>query len=785
MVGDLEARCRDLEVRLRVSQAENDSLAEQAEDIPLLGLVAEAISRCTDAADILATVLKRVSILKDLPYCGFVETTDAGPVIRHERTAFAHGGATGATLLVPATVAEELSATGRGSREWSLPAGALSLPGGGWTPTSVVLLSFPPDDTPGGTFIAADDRRTGAQMATLLPLLWQVIGIARARIENLELARQLAELSAELEQRTRVRSADVGEAGSRLRIEVAKRERAEDGLRLAGVAVENTTEGVMITDSELRILAVNRAFCEVTGYGAAEVIGKKPSLLQSGRHDQAFYEEMWEAIRGHGRWQGEIWNRRKNGAIYPELLSINVVRDEQGQVANYVGVFSDLSAIKESEARFRFLAHHDPLTGLPNRLLFTARGEHALARARRTSGRVAVMFLDLDLDRFKHLNDSLGRPAEDELLREVAERLNFCVRADDTVGRWGGDEFAVLLEEPNEAASAGAVARRILNTLAAPFTFAGNELFITACIGVSVCPEDGDDLTALMNHAASAMYRAKEQARGSLQFYTDELTRTAEERFRLESGLRHALRHDEFVLHFQPQVSVRTGGIVGVEALVRWRHPDLGLVFPGSFIQLAEDTGLVEGIGAWVLRTACRQMRTWLAEGLPPLRVAVNMSAKEISTSPLTEQIAATLAETGLDPGLLEIEITEGSVVTNLEAAVGTLKAVKALGVTLALDDFGTGYSSLKHLRRFPIDRLKLDGSFIRQIADDETDRAIARAAIELGHGLRLGVVAEGVETPAQLDVLRANGCDDYQGHLFAGALPAEELGALLRAVSA
>ncbi len=494
---------------------------------------------------------------------------------------------------------------------------------------------------------------------------------------------------------------------------------------------------------------------------------------------------VWVSILDSGFWQGEIWNRRKNGTIYPELLSISVVRDTLGQATNYVGVFSDTSTVKAGEARFEFLANHDPLTGLPNRLLFAVRGERALEQARFSGGRVAVMFFDFDLDRFKHLNDTPDHPAGDELLRKVAERLDLCVRADDIVGRLGGDEFMVLLRELADASSAEAVARRIVGTLVAPFSLGGDELFVTACIGVSVCPEDGSDLTTLMEQAASALYRAKKQGRGSLQFYTAELTRAAAERFRLESGLRLALRRDEFVLHFQPQVSVRTGEIVGVEALVRWRHPELGLVLPAQFIPLAEDTGLIEGIGAWAMLAACRQVCGWMAEGLPSLRVAVNLSAQEISASPLTERIAATLAETGLDPGLLEIEITEGSVMANFEAAVGALKAVKALGVTLALDDFGTGFSSLSYLRRFPIDRLKLDGSFIRQIAEDETDQAIARAAIDLGHGLKLGVVAEGVETRAQLEVLRTNGCDAYQGHLFAAALPPEELASLLRSVSA
>jgi len=782
MADDLDARCRDLEARLRACKEENENLTEQAEDNLLLGLVADAIERHEDSGVILATVLEVVSVLKDISYCAFVEPEAGGLVIRHEYAAFSDGGPTGAALHVSEDTFAELVAAGHGPREWFLPPEALSIPGGRLSPSSVMMLSSPPSDGLPLLFLTADPRRTAAQMAALLPLLGQVIDMARERIENLRLVRQLADLSTGLERREAIPELD--QANSRLQVEVAGRERAEYDLRIAGVAAENITEGVVITDPELHILAVNRAFCEITGYGAAEVIGRQPSLLQSGRHDQAFYEEMWASILGRGRWQGEIWNRRRNGAIYPELLSISVVRDEQGEVTNYVGVFSDIGAIKESEARFEFLAHHDPLTGLPNRLLFTARGEHALARARFSGGRVALMSLDLDLDRFEHLNGTCGHPAGDELLRKVAERLDFCVRADDIVGRLGGDEFMVLLKELSDASSAGVVARRILDALAEPFSVAGNEVFITACIGVSVCPEDGNDLTTLMKQAASAMCHAKEQARGSVQFYTAELTRSAVERLRLESGLRQALRRDQLVLNFQPQVSVRTGAIVGVEALVRWRHPDLGVVFPARFIPLAEDTGLVEEIGAWVMREACSQVCGWMAEGLPPLRVAVNLSAQEISTTPLTERIATTLAETGLDAGLLEIEITEGSVMANLEAAVDALRAVKALGVTIALDDFGTGYSSLNYLRRFPIDRLKLDGSFIRQIAHDETDQAIARAAIVLGHGLRLGVVAEGVETPAQLEVLRTNGCDAYQGHLFAGALPPAEFADLLREAS-
>lgn len=584
----------------------------------------------------------------------------------------------------------------------------------------------------------------------------------------------------------RVEVARLGEAVARRRASPSTKssalERLEHGLRLAEVAIENTTEGVMITDARLRILAVNRAFFRITGYSEAEVLERQPSLLQSGRHDGEFYEAMWGSIRSQGHWQGEIWNRRKGGADYPASLSIRAVPDARGDVVNYVGVFSDLTAIRESEARCDFLAHHDPLTGLPNKLLFVARGERALARARFSGGRVAVVFLELDLDRFKHLDNTLGQPAGDELLRRVGERLDQSVRAEDVVGRLDGNRFMILLKELADGDSAGVVARRLLDGLAVPFRLSGFELYATAAIGVSLFPQDGDELDVLMEAAASAMDYAREQARGSVQFYSAELTRAKTDRFRMESELRRAIHSDELVLHFQPQVSVWSGRIVGVEALVRWRHPELGLILPSRFLPLAESTGLVVEIGAWVLGEACRQVCRWMAEGLPALRVAVNLSAQEISATPLADVIAATLAETGLDPAQLEVEITEASVMANLERAVVTLCAVKSLGVTIALDDFGTGHSSLNYLRRFPIDRLKLDGSFICQVADLETDRAVAHAAIELGHAFKLGVVAEGVETPGQLRFLSASGCDTYQGHLFAAALPPDGLASILRA---
>ncbi len=435
----------------------------------------------------------------------------------------------------------------------------------------------------------------------------------------------------------------------------------------------------------------------------------------------------------------------------------------------------------KSDASFEFLAHHDALTGLPNGLLFKARGELALARAGRISGRVAVMSLGLDFALVEDLDDTLGSPAGNGLLRMAAERVAVWVRADDTVGRLGGDEFTVLLDEITEPSAVEAVARKILDALAVPFEVAGNQLFISACIGVSIYPEDGDDLATLIKHAANAMHRARGQANGSVHFYTAELTRAAVDRFQLERDLRQAVVRNELVLHFQPQVSVRLGRIVGVEALVRWHRPSNGFVLPGEFIPLAEQSGLIEELGDWVLRNACFQVRDWMASGLPPLRMAVNLSAREISAPDLVPRIRAALESSGIDPGLLELEVTESAVMSNPEAAVVTLEAVKALGVTVALDDFGAAYSSLNYIRHLPFDRLKLDGSFMRDLAGDATCQAITRAVLELGRGLECPVIAEWVESEAQLDFLRANGCDAYQGHLFAAALPASEVEALLR----
>jgi diguanylate cyclase (GGDEF)-like protein/PAS domain S-box-containing protein len=561
--------------------------------------------------------------------------------------------------------------------------------------------------------------------------------------------------------------------------EIAERRDQHASLRQAAAALENTSEGVIIADSRVRIVSANRAFTEISGYELEEMIGKTPKVLDSGRHDRAFYATMWRSIRQTGRWQGEIWNRKKNGEVHPELLKVSVVRDETGVVTHYVGVFSDLSAMKASEARFDRLVHYDALTDLPNRLLFRARVEHAIEQAHPSGRRLAVMILGVD--GFKQLNESLGHPAGDELLRLLADRLHGLTRESNTVARRGGDEFAILLEGVTDAESAGRAGWNMLEGIASPFDVGGKEVFLTCSAGISLYPEDGTDFTTLLQNAEVALHRAKSPGSSKYQFYTAEMTERAYERYVLESDLRRAVARCEFVLHFQPQFSLRTGELTGVEALARWLHPERGLISPDSFIATAERAGLIDGLGAWAVREACCQAVAWQAEALQPVRVAVNLSTRQIESPQLIETVESSLRETGLAADLLELEITEGFLMEQPEVAREKLQELKKLGVKLAIDDFGTGYSSLSYLKIYPVDRLKIDQSFVREIPTRPDDQAIARAVITLGHGLSLKVIAEGVETAEQAEFLRSNLCDEVQGYFYGRPMPAASLGDFLR----
>lgn len=555
---------------------------------------------------------------------------------------------------------------------------------------------------------------------------------------------------------------------------VTEQREATERLRLNAAVIESTHDGVLITDLDGVIVSVNRAFTAVTGYEREEAVGRTPRFLQSGRHDRGFYQAMWAALRGAGYWQGELWNRRKNGELYPEWLTLNAVRNDEGEATHYVGVFTDISKLKQTEERLNYLAHHDPLTDLPNRLLVLSRLEHAVDVAQRRKRRVAVMCIDLD--RFKTVNDSLGHPVGDELLCAVANRLRARLRKEDTLGRLGGDEFMVLIEHLDVPGDAALVANNLVETLAEPFALScGQEVFIHASIGISLFPDDGRDFMELVRNADAAMYRAKAQGRNTYGFYTEDLTRHASARLGLETRLRRALAQHEFVVYYQPVISIADGRLLGAEALVRWQPVGEDMVSPAAFIPVAEETGLIAPIGEWVLREACRQARCWQAAGHAFPSVAVNLSVEQFRRQDIGAVLRDVLAETGLAPERLELEITESNLMDQGEKAAELLDRLKATGVRLAIDDFGTGYSSLAYLKRFAIDKLKIDRSFVKDLADDRNDLAIASAIVAMARALDISVQAEGVETTAQLELLRSLGCGTYQGYLCSKPLPADE----------
>ncbi|MEJ1464692.1 MAG: EAL domain-containing protein [Candidatus Sedimenticola sp. (ex Thyasira tokunagai)] len=556
----------------------------------------------------------------------------------------------------------------------------------------------------------------------------------------------------------------------------------DEELRLAAAVFESTLEGVMVVTVDGTILAVNKAFTTITGYKEDEALGQKPSMLRSERHDSAFYATMWSAIHKDGHWSGEVWNRRKNGEVYPEWLNISSVKGEQGEVNRYVAVFSDITAMKQSEERLFHLAHHDPLTNLPNRLMFSVLLEHSLERVERIGEQIAVLFLDLDL--FKNINDSFGHPTGDLLLQRVAKRLAATIRKEDTVARLGGDEFILLLEQVGDMQTAATIAEKLLHDLRQPFHINGQELYVAASVGISISPNDGTDGDMLIKNADAAMYRAKDRGRGSYCFYTEELTVSAMERVVLERGLRQALEQNQLVVYYQPQYSLLSGKLVGAEALVRWQHPEKGLIHPDNFIPAAEACGLILPLGDWVLRESSRQMSHWLQEGLDIERISVNVSGQQVERSDLVSIVREILEETGLQPQHLELEITESCIMREAESAIKSLAELKMMGVHLAVDDFGTGYSSLSYLKQLPIHKLKIDRSFIKDIPEDPNDEAISRAILALGHSLQLEIVAEGVETKVQEGFLKEGGCDEVQGYLYSRPLPAKEFEALIKAVS-
>ncbi|MBI2969393.1 MAG: EAL domain-containing protein, partial [Gammaproteobacteria bacterium] len=562
-------------------------------------------------------------------------------------------------------------------------------------------------------------------------------------------------------------------------IDVTPRRRAEERLRLDAAAIESTRDGVLITDRDGRIVSANRSFRQTMGYPEAEILGQTPSLLRSGRHGRDFYQSMWTDISSTGHWQGEVWNRRRNGEIFPVWVTINAVCNERGEPTHYVAVYTDISKLKQSEEELEHLAHFDPLTGLPNRLLLQSRLEHAVDQARRRQHHVAVLFIDLD--DFKKVNDSLGHLVGDELLIAAARRLKGRVRGEDTLARLGGDEFVVLLEELHRADEAATVARDLHASLSAPFNLSsGHELYVQASIGISIFPDDSSSPAELLRDADTAMYRSKEGGGGRFRFFTSDMSVQAFATLELESALRQALERDEFLLYYQPTMDLRTERIYGAEALLRWRRSDGRILSPGEFIPIAEKTGLIIPIGNWVIDTACSQLNAWQRHDLSALQVAVNVSARQFRSGELESEIAAAINRHRIPPGLLSLELTESMLMEQPEEATEILRRLKELGVLLSLDDFGTGFSSLAYLTRFPVDTLKIDASFVSDVESDSAAMTVVNAVIELAHRMGMRAIAEGVETPSQYNYLKARGCDAMQGYLISKPLPIDQFRDLL-----
>ncbi|MEA3639480.1 MAG: PAS domain S-box protein [Lamprobacter sp.] len=544
--------------------------------------------------------------------------------------------------------------------------------------------------------------------------------------------------------------------------------------RQASTVFENSSEAIMVTDAEQRLVAVNRAFSDISGYQESEVVGRRPDLLSSGQDDAALCKSIWLAIEHRGSWRGEIWNRRKDGEIYPARMTISSVRDDHGQVTNYIGIFNDISDAKRSEEELYRLAHSDALTGLPNRTLLRARMEQSLQHAKREKQMLALLFIDLDL--FKNVNDSLGHSVGDELLQDVAMAIQSEVRESDTLARLGGDEFVILMEAIEDPASVAQLAQRLCEKISQPLQVGERELQVTASIGVSLFPSDGQSMDSLLSNADMAMYRAKDHGRNTYRFFEAEMTERAMQRLRHETALRGALTRGELSLLYQPQVQLNNAQIHGAEALLRWTHPELGAVSPLDFIPIAEEIGLISELGKWVLEQACKQLIAWDAEGFQVHRLAVNISVQQVERIDLVDEIREIFQRTGVAPERFELEVTESMLMRNVDRVIANLSALRDLGITIAVDDFGSGFSSLGYLKTLPISRLKIDKTFVDGVTVDDNDDAIARAIIALGKALGLDVIAEGVETSAQAAFLEHEGCNEAQGYLFGRPMKPDEL---------
>ena len=556
-------------------------------------------------------------------------------------------------------------------------------------------------------------------------------------------------------------------------VDVTEQRRTEQQLRLSDKVFSNTGEGVMVTDSNCQIISVNQAFSNILGYEADEVIGKTPHFLRSGQHDEDFYDVMWHEIKQHGLWQGEIWNRHKDGALVPEWLTITALTNKEREVENYIGVFADISKLKASQAELDYLAHHDVLTKLPNRRKFLSNLEYALSHVKRSQQPFAL--LTLDLDRFKDVNDSYGHAAGDEVLLHVAQILKENIREGDMVARLGGDEFAILIEDLQQVTDAAQVAKAIISNISAPQKLQDNRVVSVGCsIGIALYPEHGTDSEVLVQHADSALFLAK-KSKGTFEYFTADMTESAMQRMQIEADLKLALTNNELRVFLQPQVNLENNQVKGAEALVRWQHPVKGLLSPFHFIGIAEDSGLIAQIGRWVMYETCRQAKVWYDQGVTDFVYAVNVSPKQLAYTNLLEVVMDVLQETGLPAECLELEITESGLIESGKEAVGLFESLRGLGVRIAIDDFGTGYSSLSYLKTLPIDILKIDKSFVDDIPHNEQGMQIVNTIIAMGHNLGLKVLAEGVESDVQKRFLQLRGCNYYQGYVMSRPVPFKE----------
>ncbi|WP_346728380.1 putative bifunctional diguanylate cyclase/phosphodiesterase [Rubrivivax gelatinosus] len=559
--------------------------------------------------------------------------------------------------------------------------------------------------------------------------------------------------------------------------DVTARRDAMSKLSLAARVFEHSNEALAVADVDGRFVAVNRAFTQITGYSEAEVVGQNPRLLKSGVHDENFYRRFWHELRSHGHWEGEIWNRRKDGAVYPEWLSVGRVLDEDGRTLNYIASFSDITERKHAEENVRRLAYYDALTGLPNRILLHDRAQQALQIAARGGETLALMFLDLD--HFKNVNDTLGHPVGDRLLTILAQRMLPLLRDQDTLARVGGDEFVLVLPR-TDAAGASHVAQKLLQIVQQPVQLEGHELAVTPSIGIALYPADAEDYDTLFASADAAMYRAKMSGRATFCFYTAQLQAQMARALHVENGLRRALERDEMLLHYQPQCALADGRIVGAEALLRWRHPELGWIPPSEFVPMAETSGQIAGIGRWVLDTALGQLRRWIDAGLPPLRMSVNLSAVQLRQPDLPEQVAELLQRHRIEPAWLELELTETVAWDDPLESARTVARLNAMGLRIAIDDFGAGYTSFSHLSLFRAGTLKIDRSLVSVIENSEGDCSVVTAIVNLARTLGMHTVAEGVETPGQRAALARTGCDSAQGWLFGRPVAAADFETVL-----